>query len=85
VIPSLRTYCDEHPEHAAFCQRMRDLGERNSPGRGLRGAERVWILCVSKFLEDEDIPETASRSERLDQAIALTIQFVMTSPPGSGG
>jgi hypothetical protein len=85
VIPSLRSYCKEHPEHAAFCELMRELGERNSPGRGLRGAEPVWILCVSKLLEDEDIPETASPSERVERAIALTIQFVMASPRGSGG
>lgn len=85
MIPSLSSYCNEHPESAPFCERMRELGERRRPGRGLRGAERVWILCVSKFLEDEDIPEDASPSERLEQAIVLTIQFVMASTPGNGG
>jgi hypothetical protein len=64
---------------------MRELGDSEEPRRGSDVAEKVWIRCVSEFLCDEDIPESASPSERLEKSIALTIQFVMSSPPADGG
>jgi hypothetical protein len=64
---------------------MRELGDSRSASRGLDAAERVWIECISAFLGDEDIPESASPRQRLETAIALTIQFVMGSPAAGAG